>query len=155
MSLSRLRARVPSAVALGCHSLNEHDLRFHKFGKDGSGKCDAYFTANADDVIYGALFEIDPNEKPTLDKAESLGHGYDEKEVVVTAQNGTLIQAVTYVAIIVDQSLQPFSWYMNHVLIGAREASLPAEYIERKINSVAVIEDKDKERDANQRAIHK
>jgi gamma-glutamylcyclotransferase len=45
MSLSRLRERVPSAEAVGCFSLNGHDLRFHKLSKDGSGKCDAFFTA--------------------------------------------------------------------------------------------------------------
>lgn len=154
MSVSRLKERVPSAVPLGGHRLKEHDLRFHKSGKDGSGKCDAYFTSNAVDVIYGALFEINPNEKPALDKAESLGYGYDIKEITVAAQDGTLIKATTYVASKIDKTLKPYSWYMNHVLIGARETSLPAEYIERKMNSVVVIEDRDKERDAKQRSIH-
>jgi len=72
MSVSRLRKRVPSASPLGCHILKKHDLRFHKKSKDGSGKCDAYETSNDKDIVYGALFGIDPNEKPALDAAEGL-----------------------------------------------------------------------------------
>ena len=154
MSLSRIRDRVPSAIPIGCHSLNEHDLRFHKSGSDGSAKCDAYYTSNVDDVIYGALFKIDPNEKSALDRAEGLGYGYKLSEVVVTAQDGTSINAVTYVASRIDETLKPYSWYMNHVLTGARETLLPGAYIELKIRSVEVIEDSDRERDAKQRAIH-
>lgn len=93
MSRSRLRERAPSAEALGCFALNGYDLGFHKSGKDGSAKCDAYFTADTGDVIYG-------------------------------------------------------------VLVGAREASLPSDYIRLKITSVEAVEDSDKERDSKQRAIH-
>lgn len=154
MSISRLRERAPSAVPLGCHSLKEYGLRFHKSSKDGSGKCDAYFTSNAKDVIYGALFKIAPSEKSALDRAEGLGYGYEEKEVRVTAADGSLTKATTYLASKIDKTLKPYSWYMNHVLIGANETSLPADYIQRKMNSVEVIEDKNRERDAKQRAIH-
>ena len=154
MSLSRLKKRVPSANPLGCHRLNKHDLRFHKTSKDGSGKCDAYFTSNPDDVVYGALFEIDPVEKTVLDKAEGLGHGYDQKEVIVIADDGSLIKAVTYIASNIDDTLKPYSWYVNHVLVGAYETSLPAEYIENKINNIETIEDYNEERNAKERSIH-
>ncbi|MBT8148985.1 MAG: gamma-glutamylcyclotransferase [Gammaproteobacteria bacterium] len=154
MSVARLRARVPSAVSLGCHSLKGHDLRFHKSGRDGSGKCDAYFTSIEVDVIYGVLFEIDKNEKAALDKIEGLGLGYDEKEIMVTAHDGSLQKATTYVASIINANLKPYSWYMNHVLIGAQEASLPVVYVQQKIWSVEVIGDANKARDAEQRAIH-
>lgn len=154
MSLSRLKKRVPSAVSLGCHKLNEHDLRFHKSSKDSSGKCDAYLTSNADDVIYGALFKIDPIEKSALDRAEGLGYGYNEKEVIVIAQDGSSIKAITYFATNIDKTLKPYSWYMRHVLTGAKETSLPTEYIENKINSIESIEDRDKDRNAKELAIY-
>ncbi|QSP94680.1 gamma-glutamylcyclotransferase [Marinobacter salinisoli] len=154
MSLARLRARVPSALALGQYRLHQHDLRFHKACHDGSAKCDAYFTSNVRDVIYGALFNIDPDEKPVLDKAEGLGFGYDEKTVDVLAVDGRPVRAVTYVATHIDTTLKPYSWYMNHVLIGAQETALPLEYIETKMISIAVVEDADSRRDARQRAIH-
>lgn len=154
MSIARLRQRAPSAISLGCYVLKEHDLRFHKSGRDGSGKCDAYFTSNSEDAVYGALFKIDPTDKPALDRAEGLGSGYDEKEVTVIANNGALIKAATYIASNIDESLNPYSWYVNHVLIGARETSLPEQYVQTKICVIEAVEDEEKERDAKQRAVH-
>ncbi|WP_287030953.1 gamma-glutamylcyclotransferase family protein [Pseudomonas sp. UBA6310] len=153
MSRSRLRERVPSAENLG-YFMSEHDLRFHKSSKDGSAKCDAYFTSDGEDAVYGVLFKIDPKEKSALDKAEGLGHGYNAKEVTVTDHSAFPITAITYVAMDINESLKPYTWYVNHVLVGAREASLPSDYIESKITSVEAIEDIDKIRDAKQRAIH-
>ena len=155
MSVSRLRERVPSAEALGCWALREHDLRFHKCSSDGSAKCDAYFTSDVDDVIYGVLFKIDAVGKHALDKAEGLGCGYDEKEVRLTAQDGASINATTYVATNIDENMKPYSWYVNHVPLGARLALLPADYIELKITSVEAVGDGDKDRDASERAIHR
>ena len=154
MSLARLRARVPSAVRLGCCTLDGHDLRFHKTSNDGSGKCDAYFTANRVDSIYGALFKIDPADKPALDRVEGLGYGYDKKQVTVFTASGAAVSATTYVATAIDHSLGPYTWYLNHVAIGASETGLPAEYIRRKIQLIEAFEDSDTERDARERAIH-
>jgi hypothetical protein len=152
MSVSRLRARVPSAEPFGCYILKEHDLRFHKLSGDGSGKCDAYFTSNADDIIYGALYKIDPRQKPVLDKAEA---GYDEKEVTVYSGNdGSPIKATIYIATGENNDIQPYSWYLNHVLVGAEETELPKDYIINKIKVVEAREDQNKERDADEWSIH-
>ncbi len=74
------RGRVPSAVAIDRYSISEHDLIFHKPSNDDSGKCDVYFTAKADDIIYGFLSKVDPDQKPALDKAEGLGFEYGQKK---------------------------------------------------------------------------
>lgn len=154
MSIARLRQRVPGAVALGCHTLEEHDLRFHKSSNDGSGKCDAFYTGDGGDTILGVLFEISPSEKHELDRAEGLGYGYDQKEVIVLAADGAKFSSVTYIATRVDDRLKPYSWYVNHVLVGAKEASIPEDYIQSKINGVECIQDTDKNRDAKERAVH-
>ncbi len=154
MSIARLRARAPGAVSLGCYVLWEHDLRFHKSSDDGSGKCDAYFTANCEDSIYGVLFNLDAGDKSALDRVEGLGYGYDEKKVTVIAGSGAQVTAATYIATHIDESLGPYAWYANHVLVGAREAALPGDYIQKKIEAVATVEDYDRERDARQRAVH-
>lgn len=154
LSIARLRERVPNAVSLGCYSLMAHDLRFHKSGKDGSAKCDAFFTGDGDDIIFGVLFEINVSEKPVLDRAEGLGYGYDEKEVTVVAADGSTLEATTYIATNIDEELKPFNWYVNHVLVGAYGSFLPDDYIQRKIAAVESIEDGDKERDAKERAVH-
>jgi gamma-glutamylcyclotransferase len=154
MSISRLRERVPSAQALGCHALKEHDLRFHKSSKDGSGKCNAFYTGDDGDIVFGALFEICPSEKPVLDRAEGLGYGYEEKSVAVLASDGSSLEAMTYIAIKINEHLKPYSWYVNHVLVGAVEASLSDDYVQWKISAIESIQDVDKERDAKERAVH-
>lgn len=154
MSISRLRKRVPSAESLGCFALKQHDLRFHKSSKDGSGKCDAFYTGDEGFTIFGALFEICPTEKPSLDRAEGLGYGYDEKAIIVHASGGSSFDATTYIATAIDEKLMPYSWYLNHVLIGANEMSLPDEYVQSKICGIQFIYDPDKQRDLRERAIH-
>lgn len=153
MSLARLIERVPSAERIGVFSLKKHDLAFHKSSKDGSGKCDAYFTGNMEDNIFGSLFEIDENEKRSLDRAEGLGYGYDEKTVQVEDGQGNFLEAITYVATDINESLVPYSWYLNHVVVGAKETGVPVSYLE-KIQAVTTIEDSNKERDKKQREMY-
>src|SRR5436189_283231 len=63
MLTKRLRERAPSALLSTVTPLSKHVLRFHKLseGKAGSrsGKCNAYFTGNEQDVVYGVVFDID------------------------------------------------------------------------------------------------
>ncbi|TQV85542.1 gamma-glutamylcyclotransferase family protein [Aliikangiella coralliicola] len=153
MSLSRLRQRVPSAKLLGAYKLAKHDLRFHKVSKDGSGKCDAFDTGSKDDFIIGVLFDIDAGEKPQLDKAEGLGYGYNEKEVTVVDDGQNVETAVTYYATKINDELTPYTWYKHHVLVGARDAKLPADYVQ-KIESIPAIEDPDTARESKQMAIY-
>lgn len=154
MSIARLRQRVPSAVSRGIFMLRCHDLRWHKFGRDGSAKCDAFFTAKDEDFIYGVVFEINPAEKPYLDMAEGLGNGYDQKDIQVIDASNNVIDTFTYVATNINASLRPFSWYVNHVLVGAYEASLPEHYLKQKLTSIDSIEDPDHQRDCKERSIH-
>jgi gamma-glutamylcyclotransferase len=154
MSISRLRERAPSALALGRHALKEHDLRFHKSSKDGSGKCDAFYTGDHVDIVFGALFDISPGEKSALDKAEGLGYGYEEKSVAVLASDGSSREATTYFATEIDEYLKPYTWYLNHVLVGAGETSLPDDYVQWKISAIGSIQDADRKRDARERAVH-
>jgi len=153
MSLSRLRERTPSARRLASCTLSHHALRFHKAGKDGSGKCNAFETGIPEDFVMGALFEIGSGEKPALDQAEGLGFGYDEKIVLLTDGSGGTVEALTYYATSINEVLKPYSWYKHHVLVGAEETALPPPYV-GEIQLVESCEDPDRERDAQQRAIH-
>lgn len=153
MSLIRLKERVPSAELIGVFSLKSHQLKFHKSSKDGSGKCDTFETNNDSDIVFGALFEIDSSEKTALDRAEGLGYGYNEKTVKVYSDSLGELEAVTYYATNIDASLKPYSWYLNHVVVGAKEIKVPFNYLSM-IESTGSIEDPDKERDAKQRAMY-
>lgn len=154
MSLLRLQERVPSAVKIGLFILKEHQLRFHKRSKDGSGKCDAFHTNITGDAVIGALFEINKGEKGALDRAEGLGYGYAEKFVNVQNHSGESFEAFTYYAIKTDSSLKPYSWYLNHVVIGAKETNVPTQYL-AVIESIECTEDPDKKRDTEQRAMYR
>jgi hypothetical protein len=64
MCTERLRKRVPSANPIITAKLQNHSLRFHKRSDDRSGKCDACFTGEAADIVWGVIFDIDAAEKP-------------------------------------------------------------------------------------------
>lgn len=154
MSLRRLQSRVPSARRLGAYRLYNHDLRFHKVSNDGSGKCDAYQTNNQDDVIIGCLYEIDAAEKADLDKVEGLGLGYDEKVITVSNDAEESVDAYTYFATHIDPAMVPYSWYLNHVIVGAKEIGIPNQYL-KKLKATIAVEDQDNERALLERSIYK
>lgn len=131
MLTARLRERVPSAKAIGIGQLVGHALRWDKRSwGDGSSKCDAEATGRPDDVVWGVVFELDPEDKPALDKAEGLGSGYMEQTVNVSMEAGP-VTAVTYYATDKDASLRPYHWYKALVIAGAREHGLPPGYRSR------------------------
>ena len=140
MSSARLRQRTPSAHAIGSASLPGHALRWHKLGRDGTGKCDIVRCAEgADEIVWGVLYEIAMAEKELLDRIEGLGIGYSETQVRVTTASGSE-WALTYEAKPdrIDPALKPRPDYKAHVLAGAVEHGLPAHYV-AALRQVAVV----------------
>ena len=156
MSLERLRKRVPSAEPKGKAVLRCHRLAFHKVSrKDGSGKCDIP-PAKESDAVWGRLYHIDDKDKECLDRYEGLGYGYDDKCVTVELDSGCTVCAMTYYVkdpTKINPNLKPYTWYQKHVLVGAKESSLPPDYI-KKIKEVKAEEDCDKEREAEELGIY-
>ena len=140
LSSARLRARVPSARPRGRGRLLHHRLSWHKRGRDGSGKCDIVPT-DTPSVVWGVLYDVARIEKPALDAVEGLGVGYFEKEVRIVTDEGERL-ALTYHANPdrTDPALHPRDWYKDHVVRGAREHGLPADYI-REIESIETVVD--------------
>jgi|TARA_R100000687_G_scaffold42982_2_gene35057 hypothetical protein len=132
--------------------LPAHRLRFHKSAGDGSAKCNAEDTGHSGDRVMGVVYEIADAEKSDLDRHEALGFGYDEKQVELKTEQGTL-RAWMYYATRINNSLKPFHWYKDHVLIGARENGLPADYI-TQIEAVESIDDPKPERHARELSIY-
>ena len=154
MSLCRLRSRTPTAYTVGVFFLNQHKLKFHKIGKDGSAKCNAHFTGAEADIIEGVVFELDPDEVAELDRAEGLGNGYEKKNVKVTDILGNTVEAFSYFATKTNDSLLPFSWYTKHVLKGAESAGLSDGYI-AQIEAVQTINDPDGLREQRELIIYR
>jgi hypothetical protein len=137
-------------------TLPGHELRFHKRSKkDKSAKCDAFATGDDDSACIGVLFSFDPAERADLDLAEGAGKGYDAKVVTVINSQGRRRKVLTYLASpdAIDDTLKPYSWYKNHVLAGAKEHSLPPDYVAEWIEPIEAVEDPDAERDREERAI--
>jgi len=154
MCTGLLRQRVPSANPVRIAKLLNHSLRFHKRSDDHSGKCDAAFTGETADVVWGVVFEIDPAEKSHLDAYEGLGHGYAEKVALVVDTGGNRHSVFTYVAenSHIDPALRPYSWYKRFVAEGSSQHTLPPDYI-ASIKAVPATEDPDSNRDAANRRI--
>ncbi len=143
MFLPRIRARVPSARLVARGALHGHQLRFHKIGRDGSAKCDAYFTGSQGDQVHGLLFEISMNERSNLDLAEGLGRGYEIKEAEIRLADGTRQDAFFYIATMIEQGLRPFTWYKDFVLYGAVSGRLPEDYVTERIRGIGAVADHD------------
>ncbi len=131
LSTQRMRSRVPSARPVSSGYVAHRQLVFHKRSEDGSAKADAKSTAVSTDRVWGVVYRLLSEEKPSLDQHESLGVGYDHEEVNVVLKDGTL-KAWMYVARheAIDPTLLPYSWYLNYVIHGALEHQLPDCHID-------------------------
>ena len=144
----RLRERVPSSRALAVAELDGHLLRFHKRGRDGSGKCSILPSDRPRDRVFGVVYRMAAAERANLDRAEGLGAGYLRVELTVRVE-GAAQPVFSYRAQDghIDDALAPFTWYHRLVLAGARHHGLPADYI-AAIEAIAALPDPDTERHA-------
>ena len=147
----RIELRLGSCEVVGVASLDEYALRFHKRGGDGSGKCDAFYTASPADCLYGVVYSLTQAQRDLLDDFE--GPGYASRDVPVRTRSG-LLTAYVYVAKAghVDAELEPFSWYKSIVEAGARTHELPRHYVE-SITMVRASPDPDADRDSHHLAM--
>lgn len=137
----RMQSRVPSARFHCRAMLRGHRLVFTKIGRDGTGKA-TIDPIPADipqespgDCVFGVVYNISPRHKPSLDRAESLGCGYERIDCEVksldTRPCHARLQVFTYQAPpeYRDATLRPNRWYRKMVLDGATEQHLPGDYI--------------------------
>jgi hypothetical protein len=151
MLTARLAARVPSARPVGPAWLTGHCLRFHLRGADGSGKCNILPTGNAADIVHGVLFTLNADHLECLHAAE--GPAYAFVELAIDAADGPQSAAVYRGrSAWLDDELQPFAWYLDFVVTGARQHSLPRTYVD-ELARTANISDPDPRRAAGNRAI--
>jgi hypothetical protein len=136
----RLRERVASARLIKAVAVADWQLRFHKKGSDGSGKCNI---VPAEDFVCFAVFEISAGDKLRLDEIEGLNQGYDETVIDIPG----LGRCFAYIASEshVDDSLKPYGWYRELVLAGAEYHRFPRPYT-RKVRAVEYQVDNDTQR---------
>lgn len=136
----RLAERISSAQFVATSFLSDWSLYFHKRSKDGSAKCNILLGG---DGIHIAIFDISAADKLTLDKIEGLGLGYSE----ILLNVPEIGDCASYVAdeSHIDDSLDPYDWYKELVLVGARAHGFPEDYLNR-ISSLPAREDPDPNR---------
>ena len=148
-----MHLRIPSAKKMAVARLAEYVLKFHKRNRDNSAKCDIEYTGCPKDVVHGVVYRLSAAEKMILDDIEGLGRGYEAKQLTIETLRGELIKAFSYYATDIDPLLRPYHWYKKHVLVGARENSLPVDHIDY-IEQVISVEDDDIARQKRELAIY-
>lgn len=127
----RLGERVPSSRLIGTAFVAHFSLRFHKRSADSSAKCGIETPGEG---VYVAVYEMSRADKALLDRIEGVGQGYAEQTIAVPGFD----LCATYVAEpnYIDESLQPYDWYLELVLLGCRYLEFPEPYIA----SIAAVE---------------
>ena len=134
---ARLAARLAAPRLLGTARLESHDLRFHKRGRDGSGKCSI---VPGNGCVHGAVYALDTADQRALDHIEGVGAGYASIVIELPGVG----PASTYVATAdaIDDTLQPFDWYLGLVVAGARFQRFPGVYL-RALGAISARPDPD------------
>lgn len=147
MNLNRLTKRVPSAVKVSNAFLPGHKLVCNKISNDGSAKANILKTDIPAEIVWGALFSINSNEKALLDNAEGLGSGYNEETLTFYNEFNNPYSAQVYIADskATDNNLLPYDWYKEFIVTGAIQNKLPADYISL-LQSIPCIPDSDEKR---------
>jgi gamma-glutamylcyclotransferase len=140
-----LRRRVPAVMRLGTGVLPGHRLAFHKRGRDGAGKSNAWRTDAAADRLPGALYRVPVQHFQRLGAA---GGGYHTAEVLIESAAGPLT-ALTWRAEPdeIEDGLRPWEWYVALIRAGAAVHGLPESH-RRWLLTVPVVEDPDRARAA-------
>ena len=125
----RLLERVPSSEFVCRGSIEKYRLVFSKHSEDGSAKCTIEHTGKSNDIVHGAIYRISIAEKPILDRYEGIG--YRDMEISVRGEEG-VVDCITYVAkqSHLVESVLPYDWYRDLVVVGSEYHSMPEAYIE-------------------------
>jgi gamma-glutamylcyclotransferase len=160
MSSKRLKSkeRCPNAEFHSIAELSKYSFSFNKKSTSGghSGKANISYTDDNQNKVWGIVFTITKDEELALDKAEGFNIGHYTKRKVKVNSEGQEIEAIIYIVgdkRLIDNNEIPFDWYKEHCLIGAREFSLPDEYI-KKIEEIESKVDTDLTRVSKEKSIY-
>lgn len=129
--------------------LSGHRLVFNKKStKDNSGKANV---EAGDSEVWGVLYTLSDADLGQLDEGEA---GYRRVPCVVRSQDGKNVNAWTYVAVRPDPdpTLRPYGWYKRFLVEGAKEHSLPADYV-ATLELIEATVDPKSSRDAERRIL--
>jgi gamma-glutamylcyclotransferase len=130
MLSQRLQARCKSASSRCIASVSGYRLALSKKSKDGSGK--ATIVADQATRVFGVVFDISCEDAKELDRIEGRGKGYERVELPAFVHpEGSSITVIAYIAHadFIDPTLQPYDWYRDLIVTGAKQHNLPDHYV--------------------------
>jgi hypothetical protein len=102
--------------------LIDYGFRFNRKNPDGSAR--ANIIASESEDVFGVVYQISQKHQDILLKTEP---GYQLIEVPVETDRG-IVEAFTFISDADDEDIYPAKPYLNSILAGAKEHSLPEEY---------------------------
>lgn len=106
-------------------------LAFNKRARAPEGAGVGNIVPAAGASVHGTLNFLPPKGFEVLDRYEGVAGGHYERRIVpvVRGDTGAMIEAITYVALLVGEDLRPTRAYLDHLLAG--RDILPSDYCER------------------------
>lgn len=140
-----LRRRIPGAIRIGPGELPGHRIAFHKRGRDGAGRSNAWRTGEAADRLPGVLYRVQIQD---LERLGAAGTGYRAEELLIETMAGPLT-ALGWCAepAEIQDGLLPWDWYLALIRAGAALQGLPQVH-RRWLETVPVAVDPDRARAA-------
>src|SRR3984893_14112507 len=127
MNRTQMRSRVGNVVEEHNAHLPNYELRFNK--KVRGGTAGAIVQPSPGNAVYGVLYKIEEGAFRSLDRYEGVPDHSRRIEIQVTPDGGQAVPAQVYIASKVEKGLRPSPHYLQAILEGAGEHTLPAAYI--------------------------
>jgi gamma-glutamylcyclotransferase (GGCT)/AIG2-like uncharacterized protein YtfP len=117
------------ARILGVARLDDHRLAFTRRSvRTGTGVADVVPAPG--ESVWGALYELDPDQAAALDAKEGLGWAYGRVSRRVRTEGGEHVDAFLYTVLEKEpQEVPPSEAYLAGLLRGARDRGLPPDYV--------------------------
>lgn len=124
MNTKKFKEIIKLAEKMGIGKIEDRRLVFNKKSNDGSTKANLKYQKG--NSVWGVIYRIDIDDLKKLDRKEG---GYSRKEFDIVTGRGVKISAYIYISDKIIENKLPYNWYVNHIIKGAKENNLPADYI--------------------------
>lgn len=122
MDVLQMKERCPSAKSLGVSSLGGY-----RFSLDYEGV--ATIIPDSQNKVWGVLWEIQEDDKASLDRYEGVASHCYGPEFIVVGYGVTQVEALVYISLRKPNSGNRRSRYMERIIQSAYQWNLPKLYI--------------------------